>query len=87
MTDHEQFVESMKDLWNLEAAGERTTLTIGPFSAITMIGALQLAMRHPEMSTFQRGILAEFIDQMRPMFAGTSGEEIIRRGDDPAFDQ
>jgi hypothetical protein len=84
--DDRDLLDYMKQLWNLEAGGERTTLAIGPYSAITLIGGLQLAMRHPEMGHGTRDVLAEFIDQLRPLFAGTPGEELIRRGDDAAFD-
>lgn len=66
---------------------ERAVLFIGPYSAFVMIGALQLATRHPDMSPTHRQFLAEVIDQLRPLFTGTPGEPLIRLGDDPANDR
>lgn len=62
------------------------TISIGPFSAFTLIGALQLAMRHPLMSDTQRFLLEEIVDQMMPLFAGTPGEQLIALGADPDSD-
>jgi hypothetical protein len=65
---------------------ERATITVGPFTAFTLIGALQLAMRHPGFSPVQTDLVGQVIDQLRPLFAGTPGEQLLRLGDDPAFD-
>jgi hypothetical protein len=75
-------------LYELERDPEhdQAALFVGPYSAFVMIGALQLATRHPEMSPTHRRFLAEIIDQLRPLFAGTPGEALIRLGDDPAHD-
>jgi hypothetical protein len=67
----------------LENAGERTTLAIGPYSAFTIIGALQLALRHPQLGDVVRGIVG---GDLRTLFDGTPGEALIRLGDDPAND-
>lgn len=66
---------------------EPATLRIGPYTAIVLIGALQLATRHPTMSPKMRRVLRGIVDQLKPLFAGTPGEEIIRRGEHPEFDQ
>ena len=71
----------------LEDDGEQTiTLVIGPFTAFTMAAGLQLATRHPRMSPSQRALIGNVLDVLRPFFAGTPGEALIRAGDDPARD-
>lgn len=76
------------ELYLMEQAkeGEPATLLLRPFTAFTMVGALQLATRHPEMSPVQRQLIGSVIDQMRPLFAGTPGEQLLHLGDDPDFD-
>lgn len=64
----------------------KATITMGPFTAFTLIGALQLATRHPEFSPQQTGLINEVIGQLRPLFAGTPGEVLLGLGDEPAFD-
>lgn len=61
-------------------------ISCGPFTAFTLIGALQLATRHPAMSDEQRELIGQVIDQLRPLFAGSLGEQLLRLGDDPAMD-
>lgn len=75
------------NLHELEVAGERAPISMGPFTAIIVIGALQLATRHPTMPDHQKAAIASVIDQFRPWFAGTMGEQIIDMGNDPALDQ
>jgi hypothetical protein len=79
-------LEWLKRLVELEKAGERTTVALGPFTAYTIIGALQLAMRHPDQSPKIRQVLRDFVHQFEPLFAGTPGEETIRRGMHPEWD-
>lgn len=80
-------VEYMARLIELEKAGERTQINIGPLTAIIMIGAFQLATRHPDMPPDHRKKLRHIIDQLKPLFTGTLGEEIIKRGEHPEFDE
>jgi hypothetical protein len=76
----------MKRLYDIEKAGERMTVSIGPFTAMVMIGALQMSTRHPDMDLNLKKVLRQVIDQMRPTFAGTEGEEIVNKGDHPEWD-
>jgi hypothetical protein len=69
-----------------EPGSDRAYIRLGPFTAFTLIGALQLATRHPEMSQSQRDLIGAVIDQLRPLFAGTPGEALLELGDNPAFD-
>lgn len=80
-------VAYMHQLIDAERRGERTTLVVGPFTAMTMIGLLQLATRHPGMLAGQLKVARDIIDQFHPLFAGTPGAELIRRGGHPDFDK
>jgi hypothetical protein len=73
-------------LHEIEHAGERTTISIGPFSAITLIGLLQLSTRHPDASRTVKDVARDIVRQLEPLFAGTEGEEIVRRGSHPEWD-
>ena len=81
-------VAYLADLYEIEQTPGYipAVLCLGPYSAFLVISGLQLATRHPGMSPTQRGWLADIIDQLRPLFAGTPGEALIDLGDDPAFD-
>jgi hypothetical protein len=81
-------VEYIKSLYDLEQdpACLKAAVNLGPWSAFVMIGALQLATRHPEMSETQRELIQSIIDQLRPLFTGTDGEQLLQLGNDPAYD-
>lgn len=81
-------VEYLKSLYEIEQdpSHEQAVIYLGPWSGFVMIGALQLATRHPDMSGTQRELITSIIDQLRPMFDGTPGEQLLRLGDDPAAD-
>lgn len=85
--EEEAQVAYMRRLIELETSGERTTFTLGPFGAITLIGLLQMATRHPDLSWRIKDVARDIITQLQPIFAGTPGEEIIRRGNHPEFDR
>jgi hypothetical protein len=65
---------------------DKATIMVGPFTAFTLIGALQLATRHPDFSAVQADLVGSVIDQLKPLFAGTPGEMLLGLGDEPAFD-
>lgn len=81
-----EFVGYMRQLYELERAGERTTLAIGPATAMVLIGVVQWATRNPSMPGTQRQILRGIVNQLRPLFVGTPGEELVNRGDHPEWD-
>lgn len=83
---HEAEAEWLQELLSLEEAGERTQVSVGPFSAFTIIASLQLATRHPEMSAAQRKIIQGFYRQFYPLFKGTVGEHLILQGEHPEWD-
>jgi hypothetical protein len=80
-------VQYMRTLIELERAGERTTLSVGPLGAMQLIGMLQLVTRHPDLSPVQHQIARDIVGQLAPLFAGTFGEEIVRRGNHPEWDK
>jgi hypothetical protein len=77
----------MLTLHEAEAEGARQEIAVGPYTAMIVIGALQLATRHPSANAYLRAELLAVVDQFRPWFVGTPGEHIIDRGNDPEFDQ
>jgi hypothetical protein len=76
----------IKQLIDLEKAGERCPVEVGPYSALAIIGALQLATHHPDMAPKTRQIIQSFYRQFYPLFEGTPGEEIVRKGEHPEWD-
>lgn len=76
----------MQKVAEAELAGERSTVSFGPHTALVVIGALQLAIRHPEVTDHMREQLGRVIEGFRPWFAGTLGELIIDLGNDPEQD-
>lgn len=79
-------VAYMVELRELEIAGARQEVLLGPYTALVLIGALQLATRHPSMNDHMRDQLGALIDQFRPWFVGTPGEHIIDAGNDAGND-
>lgn len=73
-------------LVDLEQAGERNDVRIGPYSLFTMIGAMQLVLRHPDLPGGTRRVLTGLVEQWRKPFDGTAGEPLINMGYDPSFD-
>jgi hypothetical protein len=82
-----ELLDYMLVLHQAEAEGARQEIAVGPYTAIVVIGALQLATRHPSTTPHLRAELRAVVDQFRPWFVGTPGEHIIERGDNPEFDQ
>lgn len=74
------------ELFRLEQDGERCPVTIGPYSLLLTITALQLALRHPGMGGNVHTVLLRQIQDWRGPFAGTLGAWLIDRGFDPAND-
>lgn len=77
----------MRELARLEQAGERTTVAFGPLTAMMLIGWVQMVTRHPRTSRTELEMAKTFIRQLEPLFEGTVGEEIIRRGNHADFDK
>lgn len=82
-----EYLSYMLVLRREEAAGARQEVPFGPYTALVVIGALQLATRHPNMAPSLRAELLGVIDQFRPWFVGTPGEQIIDMGNDPELDR
>lgn len=69
-----------------ESQGARTSIELGPYSALVIIGALQMCNRHPRVPREVKAIHNQLVAQFAQLFAGTPGEEIIRRGGHPEWD-
>lgn len=89
MTDptEAEMVTYMRSAQEAEKAGARQSALLGPFTTLVMIGALQLAIRHPSMDDSQRKQILSVIDGFRPWFADTLGEQIIDMGNNPELDR
>jgi hypothetical protein len=75
-------------LIEIEKAGERAVFAVGPFTAFTLVGVIQLATRHPELGAFSKDALRELGDQMiETWFAGTQLHPVLVAGWDPAHDR
>lgn len=84
--DEAQMLAFVRQLIDAEADGQRTTVAIGPFGAFTIISLLQVALRNPTVTDLQRQNARGFIAALAPLFVGSAGEELIRRGNHPDFD-
>lgn len=82
----EEMIMCMARLGDLERAGSRIMLHVGPFTAMTLIGAMQLVMRHPEVSANTKMALRGLIEMMRPMFREPAAQQIIDMGYNPEHD-
>lgn len=88
MIDDAEAIRYIAHLAQLEQqpGHKEATITMGPFTAFVMIGALQLATRHPNFSPGHHQLVGQIIDQCKPMFRGTPAEQLLDLGDDPAND-
>jgi hypothetical protein len=51
-------------------------MTIGPYSSFTLIGAIQLAWRHPSMNATQKRILENIARPMQAWFSGVLADAL-----------
>lgn len=72
--------EAIKSLAIDENRGARIPVEIGPYSAFTMIGALQLAWRHPDMEGRTRDLIRGFGEQLQAAFTGGVLEPLLETG-------
>jgi hypothetical protein len=87
MASEEEYLAYMERLAEDEIAGVRQPIAFGPYTAMVVIGALQLATRNPSMDDRMRALLSSVVEQFRPWFAGTLGEHLIDQGNDPERDR
>lgn len=84
--DERETADYVRELMEMEKAGERTTIVIGPYSAFSLVGLLQLATRHPELPPNLRAVAQGIYRQLYPLFKGTRGEEALFKGEHPEWD-
>jgi hypothetical protein len=78
---------AIRQLAEAEQAGERHKIPIGPFSAFSLIGMLQLVTRHPDLGEGQLAIAESMIRDLAKGFEHNPAiMDLIRRGNDPAHD-
>jgi hypothetical protein len=72
----------------LEALEAPIEVVLRPVSALQLAGLLQLALRHPSVDGPARQTALTFLAHVRAYFAEAPAVlEVLRRGDDPAFDK
>lgn len=88
MTDDDrELVELVADELRAQPAME---VVWRPESVLQFVGLIQLALRHPHIKTDSknRETADRFLQAVREYFAGCPMTlELIRRGDDPSYDQ
>jgi hypothetical protein len=77
-----------EEIMDLHQRGAAVELSLTPVAAFTLMGYLQLAMRHPgAQERASKGVILAIMGHIRRFFAGSPAVlEVIRRGDDPAHD-
>lgn len=83
----EELWEAIKSLAIDEGMGARIPMTIGPYSAFTMVGALQLAWRHPDMGGPTKAMIEDFGRQLQAAFTGGPLEPLLETGWDEHQDR
>lgn len=83
----DEYLEYMTTLVDAERDGARQTVVFGPYTAMVVIGALQLAMRNPALDEQMRNVMGGIVDRFRPWFADTPGEQIIDMGNNREHDR
>jgi hypothetical protein len=82
--------EDLVELVGRELAQMPTlALSCKPVSALELAGLVQLALRHPNVSPHVRDAGRAFIEGIREYFRAADAlgaVELLRRGDDPAYD-
>ena len=76
----------MNELIELEKAGERTPIMIGPRSSFAVISLLQLSLRHPGVAPSIKNAALDILGQLEVFFKGTPGEALIAAGYDTSQD-
>jgi len=64
----------------------KVTIRLGPFTAFTLVGALQLTTRHPELAPKMRARVQGVIDDIIKAFEGQPAHAVLLLGNDPAND-
>jgi hypothetical protein len=69
------------------AAKAPMELVLRPLTALQLTGLIQLALRHPQVSTHLRNTAATFIHGIEAFFADCPMTlDVVRRGNDPGED-
>lgn len=76
----------LEELLSQEAAGVRLLLETGPYTALMVVCALRLAMRHPGVSEDIRIVLGAYADQWSVYYAGTAAGPLAAEGIMPQVD-
>lgn len=81
-------IEALAELARIEKSGdyEPAPVLLGPFTAYTLIGVLQLAWRHPDLSPRHKQMIEDIARPLSKLF-GPPLSESIELGWNPDYDQ
>lgn len=81
-------IEALKDLARQEAQGTRVPISVGPYTAFVLIGAIQMAYRHPGMNADPRlaAMLKTVGGLLESMFAAGPLQQLLADGWDTSRD-
>jgi hypothetical protein len=83
-------LEMTKKLAEHEQAGVRLQLSVGPYTAFTLIGAIQLVLRHPGVEGLMARVLTDLARQFQAALADgpvPGVGELIELGFDERYDR
>lgn len=85
MTDLDRF---LKGLTQLQAQHSTCLLEVDWGTTTSVVGALQLALRHPDMPPLTRSTVRRFVDRLLDRIGDVQPEvsHHLRKGDDPTYD-
>lgn len=89
MTTKDEYLKILVELGKAERDGtaDNALISCGPFTAFSIVAALQLALRHPQLSSNMREIISNFANQLAMLFPeGSAVRELIKEGSDPHND-
>jgi hypothetical protein len=89
MESQEQHLAAVRDLALMEMndpENNKGTFQLGPFTAFTLVGLLQLTSRHPGLNRTQRNLVKQIIDQIIASFEGHPAHAVLLLGNNPDND-
>jgi hypothetical protein len=89
MDDQALIHASAMEIARLRSQSMTIPVFLEPAAAMSLVGALQLACRHPHFSGPTRALMVEIIDKIQQTFVEANASalvELIQRGWDPEHD-
>lgn len=90
VNEKELFEGYAHELRHLEGKGMTVRLVLSPVQAMALVGALQLALRHPDVKSGVRlavEMIVAWVQSEFLQYAASHVQEVIRRGGLEEFDE